>query len=129
MNDVRIVAYLLGELSEEDTERFEEKCFADEDWPEEIRAVEHDLADTYLRNELTPEQRQHFEQNYLTTPERLKRVATAAALLGHVKTLGQEKTTEQKHGELVWIDSFIAVWRGQRWAMRAGLAVGVVAVV
>jgi hypothetical protein len=129
MNDERIVAYLLGELPDEESERFDEECFAGEDWPEEVRAAEHDLVDAYLRYELTPEQRQHFEQNYLTTEKRMKRVATAAALLGHVETLGEEKTSEQKQSGPTWINSFIAVWHRQSWALRAGLAVGVVAVV
>jgi hypothetical protein len=130
MDDERIVAYLLGELPEEESERFEDECyFAGEDWPEEVRAAEHDLVDAYLRQELTPEQRQHFEQNYLKSDERRQRVATAAALLGHVKTIGEENTSEQEQGWPTWINSFIAVWRRQSWAMRAGLAVGVVAVV
>lgn len=129
MNDERIVAYLLGELPEEESERFEEECFAGEDWPEVVTAVEHDLVDAYLRHELTPEQRLHFEQNYLTTEKRLKRVATAAALLGHVKTLGAQERSEQKHDRPAWLDGFIAFWRSQGWALRAGLAVGVAAVV
>jgi hypothetical protein len=129
MNDERIVAYLLGELPEEESEQFEEECFAGEDWPEEVRAAEHDLVDAYLRKELTPEQRQHFEHNYLTTEKRQKRVATAAALLGHVEKLGGEKTAEQEHDWPNWLSGFIAFWRGQSWAMRAGLAVGLIAVV
>ena len=129
MDDERTVAYLLGELPEEESERFEDECyFAGKDWPEEVRAAEHELVDAYLRKELTPEQHQHFEQNYLKSDERLQRVATAAALLGHVKTVGEENTSEQEHGWPAWINSFIALWRGQSWAMRAGLAVGVVAV-
>lgn len=129
MNDEHIRAYLLGELPGEESERFEEECFAGGDWPEEVRAAEHDLVDAYLRNELTPEQRQHFEQNYLTTEKRLKRVATAAALLGHVETLRKEKNSEQEQGRTRWVNSFIAPWHRQSWAVRAGLAVGVVAVV
>lgn len=131
MNDERIVAYLLGELPEEDSERFEEECFAGEDWPEEVRAAEHDLMDAYLRGDLTPEQHLHFERNYLTTEKRLKRVATAAALLHHVDAVVVEKSSAQKQAgpTLNWIQSFIAVWHGQSWAMRAGLTVGVAAIV
>lgn len=129
MNDERIVAYLLGELPEEESDRFEEECFAGEDWPEEVGAVEHDLVDAYLRGDLTPEQHLHFEQNYLTTEKRLKRVATSAALLRHVDAIEVEKSSAQKHAGPAWIQTLIAVWRGQNWAMRAGLAVGVAAVV
>jgi hypothetical protein len=129
MNDERIVAYLLGELPEEESERFEEECFAGEDWQEEVRAAEHDLVDAYLRGDLTPEQHLHFERNYLTTEKRLKRVATAAALLHHVDAVVVEKSSARKHAGPTWIRSLIAVWHGQSWAMRAGLAVVVAAVV
>jgi hypothetical protein len=129
MNDERIFAYLLGELPEEESERFEEECFASKRWPREIRAAEHDLVDAYLRGELTPEQRLHFERNYLTTDIRLKRVATAAALLRRVHTVEAEETAKQTHAESTWFRSFFAAWRWRSWALRAGLAAAVVAVV
>lgn len=124
MTDERIFSYLLGELLEEESERFEDECFAGEDWPEEIRLAEDDLIDAYLRNELSPEQRQHFEQNYLTTEARLKRVSMAAALLHQVNA-----TPAPPPAEPTWIKNFIAFWGTRNWAVRAGLAVGVVAVV
>src|SRR5690242_13792215 len=81
MTDERIIAYLLEELPEEERERFEDACFAEEEWPEEIATVEDDLIEAYLRNQLTPERRQSFEQHYLVTAARQERVAVAAALL------------------------------------------------
>src|SRR3712207_2093541 len=84
MTDERIIAYLLNELSEEESEQFEDECFAAEAWPPEINLAEEDLIDAYLRNELTAERRQRFEQNYLTTEERQERVRVAAALLHHI---------------------------------------------
>jgi hypothetical protein len=124
MTDERIFSYLLRELSEEESERFEEEGFPREDWPEEVRLAEDDLVDAYLHGELTPEQRRHFEKNYLTTEARLKRVAMAAALIRHVNP-----TPSPVPARPVWIKSFIAFWGGQGWAARAGLAVGLVAVV
>ena len=52
MTDERIIAYLLEELPEDDLERFEDECFAQESWPAQINLVEEDLIDAYLRNEL-----------------------------------------------------------------------------
>ena len=126
MTDERIFAYLLGELPEKESERFDEECFAGEDWPEQISLVERDLIDAYLRDDLTPEQRQHFELNYLTTDVRLKRVATAAALLRHVATLRTEEAPAPKHVEPTWLNSLIAFWRGRSWVLSVGLALGVV---
>jgi hypothetical protein len=132
MIDERIFSYLLGELPEEESERFDAGCFAGEDWPEkieQIRLVERDLIDAYLGGELTPEQRQHFELNYLTNEVRLKRVATAAALLRHVDTLKTEEAPVPTPVEHTWINSLIAFWRGRSLALRAGLAVGVLLVI
>lgn len=82
MNDERITAYLLQELSEEDAERFEEECFAQEEWPAaELDAVEQELIDAYLRNELTKERHQRFQEKYLITDARWERVLTAKSFL------------------------------------------------
>lgn len=132
MTDERIFSYLLGELPEEESERFDAECFAGEDWPEhvkQIRLVERDLIDAYLSRELTPEQRQHFEVNYLANDLRMKRVVTAAALSRHVDTLKTEEAPAATHVERTWVNSLIAFWRGRSLALRAGLALGVVLVI
>lgn len=129
MTDERIFAYLLGELTEEEAGQFDEEYFASEDLADQIGPAEDDLIDAYLRGELTPEQRQHFEQNYLNTEARLKGVAVATGLLRYVNALGAEETSAPAREEQTWIKSFIAFWSGRNWALRAGLAVGVVAVV
>lgn len=91
MTDERIIAYLLGELPEEESEQFEDECFACEDWPPEVELAEKDLIDAYLRHELTEERRQRFERNYLTTEARqesvkigIERVRIDIALLRHI---------------------------------------------
>lgn len=129
MTDERIFAYLLGELPGDESERFEDECFADDDLPEHVRLAEDELIDAYLRDRLTPEQRQHFEQNYLTTPARFKRVATAASLLRYVDTLENDEPPAQTSDRRTWISGLTAFWGGRKWALRAGLAVGVFAVV
>ncbi|HZI19373.1 MAG TPA: hypothetical protein VEY09_12335 [Pyrinomonadaceae bacterium] len=84
MTEERITAYLLGALPGDELEQFEEECFSRESWPEELRLVEEDLIDDYLRGGLTAEQQRLFRENYLTTEARRERVALAAALLRHV---------------------------------------------
>lgn len=81
MNDERITAYLLQELSEEEAERFEDECFAQEEWPAELDSVEQDLIDAYLRNELTKERQLRFKEKYLITDARKARVLTAQSFL------------------------------------------------
>lgn len=81
MTEEEITAYLLGAMTEEEREWFEEQCFSHEHWPEELSLVEDDLVDNYLRGEMGPEQCRLFKQNYLNTDARRARVAVAAALL------------------------------------------------
>ncbi len=130
MTDEDIIAYLLEELPENDRERFEEECFAQESWPPQINLVEEELIDNYLRAELTPERRVRFEENYLTTEARHERVSIAAALLRHideynaspapVAAVSPEKPT--------LADRLRAFWRRQTWALRAATAVALVAI-
>ena len=94
MNNQHTTSYLLGELTEEETERFEERCFAEEEWPAELDSVEQELIDAYLCNELNKDQRLRFETHYLTTDARKTRVLTAQSLL-HVLTQAPTKSVRQ----------------------------------
>lgn len=82
MTDEHITAYLLEELSEEESQQFEEQCFGQEEWPAELDAVEQDLIDAYLQNELTADRKRRFEERYLTTDARKARVLTAKSFQG-----------------------------------------------
>lgn len=136
MTDERIVAYLLEELSEEEAERFEEECFTGESVSLQLDVVEEDLIEDYLRGALSPERRQRFERNYLTTKARLERVRMAAALLRHVdeRAAEQEESVKSKEAERAarsedvlpggW---FHSLWNMQAWAGRAALVLIAVA--
>jgi hypothetical protein len=77
MSDERMTAYLLQELTEEEAERYEEQCFAQDEWPAELESAEQELIDAYLNNELSKDRRSRFEKHYLTTDARKARVLTA----------------------------------------------------
>lgn len=80
MTDERITAYLLEELNEQESEQFEEQCFAQDEWSAELDAAEQELIDAYLRNELTSDRKRRFQERYLTTDARKARVLTAKTL-------------------------------------------------
>jgi methionine-rich copper-binding protein CopC len=130
MTDERIIAYLLEELPQDDLERFEDECFAEENGFAQVNLVEEDLIDGYLRNELTPERRQRFERNYLITQARQERVSMAAALL----RLIDERNTESQPAvaaapsALPWAVRFRAFWNNQSWALRAATVIAVVTI-
>lgn len=79
VSDAVIARYLLGELPAEEQEAFERRYFGDPELLDRMDAVEDDLIDDYVRNALTPEQRQQFERHFLD-PRRRERVRMAEAL-------------------------------------------------
>ena len=131
MTDERIIAYLLEELPEEDLQRFEEECFAQESLLSEISFVEEDLIEAYLRNELTPERRQRFEQHYLTTVGRQERVTMAAAFLRLVdeRNAAVEPAVGVSPTTVSWMTRFRAFWQQQSWALRTAAALVVLTII
>jgi anti-sigma factor RsiW len=69
-NEKLIAQYLLGELPEEQQVEIEDRAFADKEYLASITAVENDLIDEYVRNELSQTQRQRFESRFLASAER-----------------------------------------------------------
>ena len=53
--DDELVRYLLGQLSDEDTERLDEASIVDDEVAARLRIVETDLIDSYVRGKLTGE--------------------------------------------------------------------------
>jgi CHAT domain-containing protein len=70
--------YLLGATSPEEDEQIEQRL-RDEKITDELQLVEEDLVDDYARGMLAPYERELFEQNFLSTPERQKRLLMAQA--------------------------------------------------
>ncbi|MEW5975592.1 MAG: hypothetical protein AB1898_07280 [Acidobacteriota bacterium] len=73
------VRYLLGQCSEEEKSQLEERFFSSDEVFEDLCATEQELIDQYLRGELEPTQRHHFEKSYGSAP-RQRRVTFARAL-------------------------------------------------
>ncbi|MEW6211962.1 MAG: hypothetical protein AB1631_26640 [Acidobacteriota bacterium] len=76
-NDQLITEYLLGSLSEEETERLDELSFTDDQFAERLRAVENDLVDSYARGELSGSRLERFESFYLASPVRREKARFA----------------------------------------------------
>jgi hypothetical protein len=125
----RAVLYLLGQMSEEEAEQFEDYCFAQERWPSQVGLVEGDLIEEYLHDELQPEQRALFEQNYLTTEARQERVRVAAALLRRVCASEVVEPPVVVPEGVTWAERFKAFWGGRSQGLRAASAVAVLVIV
>jgi len=101
MTDERTTAYLLDELPQHEAEQFEEQCFSQPEWPEvELESAEEDLIQAYIKNELSPERRRRFEENYLTTTAREERLLFARSFLRVVCPAGQPTWTQRVFGFL-----------------------------
>jgi hypothetical protein len=78
--DPEITDYLLGVAVDERTERIDELIFVDEGFGTRVNAIERDLIDEYIRNELDAETRRRFEGHYLRSPIRRERFRLAGAI-------------------------------------------------
>jgi anti-sigma-K factor RskA len=77
-----LVRYHLGELSPEERDAVEDRYFADDAFHERVLAVEEELIDSYVRDELSAEQRKHFESWFLPVDDRRERLEFAKTLAG-----------------------------------------------
>jgi hypothetical protein len=75
-----LVRYLLGSLSKDETERFDELSVTDDEFAARLRSAEDDLIDAYVRGELAGETLERFTSAYLSQPAGIRRIAFADAL-------------------------------------------------
>jgi len=79
-SDELLVRYHLGELSPEERDAVEGRFFVDDEFHEQVLAAEEDLIDSYVHNELSAEQRKHFEDWFLPVDDRREKLEFAKAL-------------------------------------------------
>jgi len=77
----RMKAYLLGELSPTEIADFEKLFYKDNDLFEQLIIAEDEMIRAYVRGELAEAERSAVEASFLTTPERLEKVAFERSLL------------------------------------------------
>src|SRR5262249_52880333 len=75
-----MVQYLLGNLSEEEQVRIEDRAFSDSAYMGALEAAEADLLDAYVRDDLSQAERLGFERRFLTSPNRRNKVEFARDL-------------------------------------------------
>jgi murein DD-endopeptidase MepM/ murein hydrolase activator NlpD len=80
LSEQNIRQYLLGELSEQEQVEIEDRAFDDQRVLEQILGVEQDLIDDYVSGDIPEERRQSFQQHFLASAERRKKIAFAKAL-------------------------------------------------
>ncbi|HEX8142362.1 MAG TPA: hypothetical protein VF553_07185 [Pyrinomonadaceae bacterium] len=83
-DEAELKRYLLGELAEEERLVIEERLFLDSDYLLQLQAVEDDLVDDYVYDDLPASDRRNFETRFLSRPGRDGDVRFARALKKHV---------------------------------------------
>ena len=77
-SDKLITRYLLGELTEEQQIEIEDRAFSDQEFLAGITAVENDLIDEYVRDEMPDGDRRRFESRFLASESRRKKSGICA---------------------------------------------------
>jgi hypothetical protein len=84
-NDEQLITqYILGGLSEEETDRLDEMSLTDDEFAARLQAVENDLVDAYVSGELSGRALESFQAYYLASPKRREKVAIAEGLQGYI---------------------------------------------
>jgi hypothetical protein len=120
-----LIRYLLGSLSAEESERLDELSIVDDEFAWRLKAVENDLVDAFLRNELPGETLERFRSMYLSSPGRQERVEFARTLLRWNETAaGAEAVAGAEQGTAsLTARSAGGFWVGlSRLSMPLGLA-------
>lgn len=116
-SDQRLVMYLLGELSAEERQDIEQEYFQDDKLFHKLLAIESDLIDDYLNDELSVEERRRFESQVLSTPHGRRKVESTSAFLSGISKptpkIVQRGTTEDRHSwwQFLWHPAKPSAWR------------------
>lgn len=114
-------SYLLGELSTDDTRRFELAVMEDAAAGDRLLAAEDDLIDDYLEGALNPVERQRFEAVFMAAPLRAEKVRFAKELSAHAAARRASAAPRSTKTRAAWAGLSVAaslllavgLWRAQ----------------
>lgn len=93
-DDQQIRRYLLAELEGYERTAFDEEILGNDEFFEVVQAVEDELIDEYVLEDLSPAERERFETYFLTTADRRRRTELARLL--------RERATRVGRSSWVW---------------------------
>jgi len=120
--EYKLRQYLLGELSLEEQVLIEQRLFLESSYAQLAQAVEDDLVDDYLHNDLTASELQGFKSHFLSQPERRGDVRIARALKHYLAAesfLPPVKEQLDKQQDVGW--RLLRNRRPIRYALAAGV--------
>lgn len=114
IKDETLRRHLLGQMSDEERDRTDEAYFGDRDFLEQLSIVEDELIESFVHGELSASDRRQFEEFFLRSPERRKRVALARKL---EMALARARTAKQKVERPVSASRFEKFPLPSRWML------------
>jgi hypothetical protein len=119
--DEMMIRYLLGELAEERQLEMERQFFNDDEFYQQLLAVEDELRYEYAEGGLTREQRERFEKRFLTSDAERQRAALAGAVLtkAYEASAASAPEVREKRG---WLESLISLITAGTPGMRFAYA-------
>jgi hypothetical protein len=93
-NEEGIIAYLLGELPEDQAERFERRYLEDQNLFQRLEEIEDELVDDYVSGTLPSARQTAFENHFLRTAGRSEKVEFARAMTERAVLWKKTRDTE-----------------------------------
>src|SRR5712664_1855214 len=84
--------YLLGDLSDEEKARLEERFLSDGVYFEQLSALEEELIEAYVHRELEEPDRERFERYFMQSPVQRARVERTAIVLHALESARREES-------------------------------------
>src|SRR5262245_36908303 len=94
-NEKLFYRFLLGEALPDEQERIEIRLLEDAELQEVIQSAEFDLIDDYIRGDLTAEEVRSFEQTFLNSPARRRKLEMASVLLKSNAEIAEESLSSE----------------------------------
>ena len=98
----QMIAYLLGELPDAESLRLEQSCMDDDDFFEELLAVEAELTDSYLQGQLVGKAGEAFEKRLLNSPDGGKAIALSELITRRDTSRSRVAATTQRKESSWW---------------------------
>jgi hypothetical protein len=114
--------FVLGDLDDESRRAIEAEAIENEELFERIEAIEDELIDEYLSDELPASERKIFEESLDTVPGRRRRVAI-------VEALAARKAAESSASNVAEIGNRVRYANHARFAIAAGFAAAAITAV
>ena len=100
-NETKIRRFLLSGMSDAERTAFEESFITDEDLFEQMRVVEDELIEQYVRGTLAVSEREMFEKNFSMTEKRRERISFMRSFLDKISE--QSSAVKKNETEIVSI--------------------------